>query len=75
MPSPDSYRLKSEFDTEPQGSRHIPKAKAFTFGAPREAYDKVYLPQQKMNLDMTMPGPDKYTLLSSFGKEGRKISL
>lgn len=42
-PSPDSYRLNSEFDPNASGSK-MAKSKAFTFGASREAYDKVYVP-------------------------------
>lgn len=41
----------------------------------REAYEKVYLPQQKITVDKSLPGPGTYTLLSSIGKEGRKFTL
>lgn len=41
-PSPDSYRLKSSFDFDPEAS--FSKSKAFTFGMSRQAYDKVYIP-------------------------------
>jgi hypothetical protein len=41
-PSPDSYRLKSAFDVDPEAS--FSKSKAFTFGVSRQAYEKVYMP-------------------------------
>lgn len=41
-PSPDSYRLKSGFENDPEST--MSKTKAFTFGVSREAYDKVYMP-------------------------------
>ena len=40
-PSPDSYRLSSEFVP---GTAVISNKKAYTFGVSREAYDKVYIP-------------------------------
>ena len=51
------------------------KSKAFTFGVSREAYDKVYLPNQKISCEKNLPGPGQYTLLSLVGHEGRKYSL
>ena len=39
-PSPDSYRAQSDFE----GPNIMSNSRAFTFGAGREAYDKVYVP-------------------------------
>jgi hypothetical protein len=41
-PSPDSYRLGSAFEFNPEAS--FSKSKAYTFGVSRAAYDKVYIP-------------------------------
>lgn len=41
-PSPDSYRLKSGFEFDPDSS--MIKSKAFSFGISREAYENVYIP-------------------------------
>lgn len=54
-PSPDSYRLGSEFDFNPNAS--FSKSKAFSFGVSREAYDKVYIPAQKIGVERNIPGP------------------
>ena len=51
------------------------RSKAFTFGVSREAYEKVYIPSQKLSVEKNLPGPGHYTLLTSIGKEGRKYSL
>ena len=71
-PSPDSYRVISDFDP---GQSVVSTKKAFTFGVSREAYDKVYIPSQKISVEKNLPGPGQYTLLSSIGYEGRKYSL
>lgn len=73
-PSPDTYRLYSDFELNPRSS--LGKSKAFSFGISREAYDKVYIPSQKVPSDVgQLPGPGQYTLLTQIGKEGRKYSL
>lgn len=41
-PSPDSYRVGSAFEFNPEAS--FSKSKAYTFGVSRAAYDKVYIP-------------------------------
>jgi propanediol utilization protein len=64
--------LISDFDP---GQSIISSKKAFTFGASREAYEKVYIPSQKISIEKNLPGPGQYTLLSSIGNEGRKYSL
>ena len=71
-PSPDSYRLGSDFDP---GSSVISTKKAFTFGISREAYEKVYIPSQKQSVEKNLPGPGHYTLLNSIGNEGKKYTL
>ena len=71
-PPPGSYRAQSEFEQTSQGNS---KSKAYSFGISREAYEKVYMPQKKINQDRSIPGPGQYTLLSSLGKDARKISL
>lgn len=43
QPSPDSYRLKSAFDLDAPST--VVRKIAYTFGASRTAYDKVFLPQ------------------------------
>ena len=48
-PSPDSYRLHSEFEATGEGSMRA--TKAFSFGISREAYDKVYMPSRKISID------------------------
>ena len=62
-PSPDSYRAKSDFE----GPNIMSNSRAFTFGISREAYDKVYVPSQKISLDASIPGPGKYELYSTIG--------
>jgi hypothetical protein len=51
------------------------KSKAFTFGASRDAYDKVYTPSQKFHVDKNIPGPGTYPQACYFGKEGRKFTF
>lgn len=43
VPSPDSYRLTSDFEYKTHKSV-FRKSHAFTFGTSREAYEKVYSP-------------------------------
>lgn len=56
MPSPDTYRLKSEFDSDAPQKTTITKI-AYSFGASRDVYEKVYSPQKTSNNDPDMPGP------------------
>lgn len=42
---------------------------------PREAFERVYMPSQKMNLDRDIPGPGQYTSYPGIGYEGRKFSV
>jgi hypothetical protein len=61
--------VKSDFEDS------MYKSKGFSIGISREAYDKVYIPSRKISIDTSIPGPGSYTLLSTIGKEARKISL
>jgi hypothetical protein len=65
-PAPDSYRLKSSFEFE-RSNKGMSKKLSVSFGAPREAFDKVYVPSNKINTDKDIPGPGHYTLLSNIG--------
>ena len=72
MPPPDAYTLPSDFDGE---KSFMNNSRAFSFGISRDAYEKVYIPSRKISTDPTIPGPGKYTLLSTIGKDSRKFSL
>ena len=51
-PSPDAYRsFVSDFEKQ-KNKKHV-----FTFGASREAYDKVYLESNRNCTDYSNPGP------------------
>ena len=64
-----SHRSKDSFSTRPiqytntsEFSPERSRDKGFSFGAAREAFDKVYV-KEKPNLnDPAIPGPGKYTL-------------
>jgi hypothetical protein len=75
QPSPDSYRLKSEFD--PDAPPGVISKIAFSFGgATRKAYDKVFNPNQTVNPDARVPGPGHYAFLNhTIGTEGKRFSL
>jgi hypothetical protein len=54
-------------------SRH--SSQVFSFGATREAYNKVYLPSKKHLPDIAVPGPGSYQSLKPIGFNARKASL
>jgi hypothetical protein len=58
-PSPDKYNIISEFDKfKSKHVRHT--SQVFSFGADRAAFKKVYLPDNKVNPDTSVPGPGTY---------------
>lgn len=73
-PSSIDYKHRSDFDFSDPNSP-MRKSKAFSFGMSREAYEKVYLPNQKNNKDKSIPGPGTYNLFSTIGTDSRKYSL
>lgn len=73
QPSPDTYKVKSVFDND--ATPVIAKRIAYSFGASRQAYDKVYLPQQKVPLDTTLPGPGAYDMTKPIGADAQKYSI
>jgi len=50
-------------------------SKAFSFGISREAFNKVYIPARKASVDHSVPGPGKYSTISTIGKDAKKISI
>lgn len=48
---------------------------AYTFGASREVYKRVFSPIQKHNDDPLQPGPGTYEPLKTIGKDGRKYTI
>jgi hypothetical protein len=63
--------LRSDFDFSSSTKKLINSS----FGAPREAFEKVYVPSLKVNPDKTIPGPGEYTQVTTIGKDSRKFSL
>jgi hypothetical protein len=61
--SPDTYRLKSEFDHDAPVNTTAKKI-AFSFGASRIVYDKVYSPHKTINTDPRLPGPGHYQYIN-----------
>lgn len=47
---------------------------AYTFGLAREAYQKVYIPENPAS-DKAIPGPGTYKVNGIFGSEGKKWSI
>ena len=54
-PDPGAYKLPSDFDK----STHANQGNKFSFGAPRNAYDRVYY-KERVPHDRTIPGPGTY---------------
>lgn len=75
MPSPDSYRLPSDFDPNLNGPSVVTKKLAYTFGASRDVYQRVFSPIPKHNADPLQPGPGTYDALKTMGKDGKKYTI
>jgi hypothetical protein len=75
VPSPDSYRLPSDFDQNLNAPSVVTNKLAYTFGASREVYKRVFSPIQKHNDDPLQPGPGTYEPLKTIGKDGRKYTI
>ena len=70
-PSPNSYKLPSDFDPKRKGQ-------AFSFRCGWEAYRKVFQKegfQNTLKCDPSFPGPGSYKEIQMFGKEGKLITL
>ena len=72
-PEPGTYNLPSDFEKEKLGS-FTKNGKMFSFGAPREAYDRVYY-KERIPHDRQIPGPGSYELDATLGKNSKKFSL
>ena len=62
------YQTKRDFD---EGNKH---GKYYTFGQPRDKYNKVYVEGHK-NFDANVPGPGKYFLPKPFGWDAPKFTM
>ncbi len=67
-PAPAAYSLPPTLRYSPKGGSDG------TFGAPREAYKKLYF-EHKPNVDLAVPGPGSYKPPETVGKEGTKWSM
>jgi hypothetical protein len=67
----------SEFEIgKPGTSRASTKANLFSFGAGRNAYEKVFNPARGSSNDPEIPGPGQYTVrIYTMGTEGRKYKM
>ena len=70
-PDPGTYRLPSDFDKPAETVR---KGKMYSFGAGREAYDRVYY-KERVPHDRQIPGPGTYEQRQEPGKNAKKFSL
>jgi len=68
-PAPIAYNIPPSLTLSPKAS-----SSASTFGAPRDAYKKIYF-EHKPNVDVAVPGPGSYRTLVSVGKEGNRWSI
>ena len=62
------HQTKRDFD---EGNK---QGKYYTFGQPREKYNKVYVEGHK-NIDLQVPGPGKYFLPRPFGFDAPKFTM
>jgi len=72
-PEPGTYNLPSDFEKDKQIS-FTKNGKMFSFGAPRNAYDRVYY-KERIPHDRTIPGPGTYQLDTTLGKNSKKFSI
>jgi hypothetical protein len=54
--------------------RRMSPTRAYSFGASREAYKRVYLKHAPAK-DLSIPGPGTYGLGGMMGKEGMKVAF
>ena len=66
-PDPTAYQMSSSFSVDT-------KANAFTFGASRDAYRKVYVRGAKPR-DPAIPGPGTYVIPKVTGLEGSRYTF
>lgn len=71
FPEPGSYKLPSDFE-KPDNS--LNKGKVYTFGAGREAYDRVYY-KERIPHDRSLPGPGHYDQNTKTMKNNRNKSF
>ena len=67
FPEPGAYKLPSDFERRDQG-------KMFSFGASRDAYDRVYYPERIPN-DRALPGPGHYNQESKTISKNNNLSF
>lgn len=61
-PPSNNYTLPSDFDIgKPGTALFTRKRNIYTFGASRQVYRRVYIPQVAQNFD-NVPGPGSYTI-------------
>lgn len=71
-PEPGTYNLPSDF--ERVGFSYTRSGKMYSFGASREAYDRVYY-KERIPVDRQIPGPGTYTLDTTLGKDSKHFSM
>ena len=71
FPEPGAYKLPSDFE-KPDNSYN--QGKIYTFGAGREAYDRVYY-KERIPHDRSLPGPGHYDQKGGTIKDNRNLSF